>query len=43
VKSDKKANGQQMVVPIDTTDILFIGSGAFTSLDVSFHHSIFQN
>uniref|UniRef100_A0A915CWJ1 ATP-dependent Clp protease ATP-binding subunit clpX-like, mitochondrial n=1 Tax=Ditylenchus dipsaci TaxID=166011 RepID=A0A915CWJ1_9BILA len=33
VKTDKKTNGQQMVVPIDTTDILFIASGAFTHLD----------
>lgn len=34
VKSDRKGpNGQPTVVPIDTTDILFIASGAFTGLD----------
>lgn len=34
VKSDRKGpNGQQHMVPVDTTDILFIGSGAFTGLE----------
>jgi len=35
VKSERKStpNGQQHTVPIDTTDILFIASGAFTGLD----------
>lgn len=34
MKSERKGqNGQQTVVPIDTTDILFIASGAFTGLE----------
>uniref|UniRef100_A0AC34FPH9 Uncharacterized protein n=1 Tax=Panagrolaimus sp. ES5 TaxID=591445 RepID=A0AC34FPH9_9BILA len=33
VKSGRKGPGQQDTVPMDTTDILFVGSGAFTGLE----------
>lgn len=33
VKSGRKGPGQQDTVPLDTTDILFISSGAFNGLD----------
>lgn len=34
VKSERKGpNGHQSIVQIDTTDILFIASGAFTGLE----------
>ncbi|KAH7721990.1 ATPase [Aphelenchoides avenae] len=33
VKNGRKAPGQQDTVPMDTTDILFVASGAFTGLE----------
>lgn len=33
VKSGRKTPGQQDTVPMDTTDILFVSSGAFSGLD----------
>ena len=33
VKSGRKGPGQQDTVQMDTTDILFVGSGAFTGLE----------
>ena len=33
VKSGRKGPGQQDTVPMDTTDVLFVASGAFTGLE----------